>query len=249
MSEEFEAFEPSGTRTVSSHSPVSLDSTAPLSPDHPLSYILPTLTPTRVSFHRRTTRMAVHNQRALSLGITEEVSGTSKLILDTDSEGDELGDEDTEEDEEDESLFTNDERESHGLDDEGHGVDEEPVLEEHQQAVLVVEIAASEPLRFGYGALRGRELAVEENQVPSTFEVCQSSRSVPERQGAERVSAFRQPTLVTWVDLDDDRVYTDIPAYAPPAALVQTPPSPEWSLGSLPVSPSLEWSLDRTTSK
>ncbi|GJS70330.1 putative reverse transcriptase domain-containing protein [Tanacetum coccineum] len=43
MSEEFEASEPSGTRTVSSHSPVSSDSTAPLSPDHPLYSYLPTL--------------------------------------------------------------------------------------------------------------------------------------------------------------------------------------------------------------
>ncbi|GJS60857.1 hypothetical protein Tco_0655641 [Tanacetum coccineum] len=45
MSEEFEASEPSGTRTVSSHSPVSSDSTAPLSPDHPLTHISPTPTP------------------------------------------------------------------------------------------------------------------------------------------------------------------------------------------------------------
>ncbi|GKE18590.1 hypothetical protein Tco_1426167, partial [Tanacetum coccineum] len=36
----------------------------------------------------------------------------------------------------------------------------------------------------------------------------------------------------------DGRVYTDIPTYVPPAAPVQTPPSPEWSSGSLPVSPS-----------
>ncbi|GJW65326.1 hypothetical protein Tco_0117210, partial [Tanacetum coccineum] len=40
------------------------------------------------------------------------------------------------------------------------------------------------------------------------------------------------------LDLEDDRVYTDIPAYAPPATLVQAPLYPEWSLGSLPVSPS-----------
>ncbi|GKG23173.1 hypothetical protein Tco_0388476, partial [Tanacetum coccineum] len=73
---------------------------------------------------------------------------------------------------------------------------------------------------------------------PSTYELGQSSRSVPEQQGEERVSAFRQPTLVTWVDLEDDRVYTDVPAYAPPAAPVQTPQSLEWSLISLSVSPS-----------
>ncbi|GKB67638.1 hypothetical protein Tco_0929050 [Tanacetum coccineum] len=34
------------------------------------------------------------------------------------------------------------------------------------------------------------------------------------------------------------RVYTDILTYVPPVAPVQTPPSPEWSLGYLPVSPS-----------
>ncbi|GJS48422.1 hypothetical protein Tco_0598543 [Tanacetum coccineum] len=71
MSEEFAAFEPSGTRTVSSHSPVSSDPTIPLSLDHPLTHVLPTPTPTRVLFHRRTARMA----------------------------GDELGEEDTKEDE------------------------------------------------------------------------------------------------------------------------------------------------------
>ncbi|GJS38937.1 hypothetical protein Tco_0563980 [Tanacetum coccineum] len=36
----------------------------------------------------------------------------------------------------------------------------------------------------------------------------------------------------------DGRVYTNIPAYVPPVALVQTPPSPKWSSGSLPISPS-----------
>ncbi|GJZ23384.1 hypothetical protein Tco_0560843 [Tanacetum coccineum] len=45
MSEEFEAFDPSGTRTVSSHSLDSSDSTAPLSPDHPLTHVSPTPTP------------------------------------------------------------------------------------------------------------------------------------------------------------------------------------------------------------
>ncbi|GJY28452.1 hypothetical protein Tco_0404219 [Tanacetum coccineum] len=64
----------------------------------------------------------------------------------------------------------------------------------------------------------------------------QSSRSVLEQEGAKRVSAFRQPTLVTWVDPEDGRVYTDIPTYVPLVAPVQTSPSPEWSLGSLLVS-------------
>ncbi|GKG62702.1 hypothetical protein Tco_0636433, partial [Tanacetum coccineum] len=65
MSEEFEAFEPSGTRTVSSYSSVSSDSTASLSPDHPLTHVSPTPTSTRVSFHHRTARMAVRTQSTL----------------------------------------------------------------------------------------------------------------------------------------------------------------------------------------
>ncbi|GKE17107.1 hypothetical protein Tco_1424684, partial [Tanacetum coccineum] len=184
----------------------------------------------------------------------------SELILDTDSTGDELREEDTKEDEEDESLDADDERKSQGLDDEGHGLgnedhglgdksqgledeglgfeEEEVIPGGQQQAVPVVETTSSEPLGLGYRALRRRDLAVEEDQVPSTFELGQSSRSVSEQEGVERITAFRQPTLVTWVDPKDDRVYIDVPAYAPPVAPVQTPPSPEWSLGSLPVSPS-----------
>ncbi|GJX32999.1 hypothetical protein Tco_0242854 [Tanacetum coccineum] len=59
ISEEFKAFEPSGTRTDSSHSSASSYFTTPLSPDHLLTYFSPTPTPTRASFHRRTARMTV----------------------------------------------------------------------------------------------------------------------------------------------------------------------------------------------
>ncbi|GKF11747.1 hypothetical protein Tco_0049673, partial [Tanacetum coccineum] len=38
------------------------------------------------------------------------------------------------------------------------------------------------------------------------------------------------------IDPDDGRAYTDIPAYAPPTTPIQTPLSPEWWSGSLPVS-------------
>ncbi|GJY60179.1 hypothetical protein Tco_0460836 [Tanacetum coccineum] len=264
MGEEFEAVEPSGTRTDSSHLSTLLDSTIPFSPDHKLTHVSPTPTPTRVLFPHRTARMAVRTQPTLSSGmsarITEAIAlslssfhkryrssyetsssltlpvrkryrGTSKLILDTNSERDEKDtkrdEEDTKRDKEDESLDANEKRlrldnEGHGLDDEdyglggeGLGLQEEVVTDGQQQAVSIIETTVSEPLGLGYGALRRRELA-----------------------GAKRVSAFRQPTLVTWVDPEDDRVYTDILAYAPRVAPVQTPPSPEWSFGSLPISQS-----------
>ncbi|GJR93576.1 hypothetical protein Tco_0265750 [Tanacetum coccineum] len=259
----------------------SLDSTAPLSPDHPLTRVSPTPTPTRASFHRRTARMTVHVQPAMSPGhlarVTEAMAlldsgfgkryrssyeipssssspallvrkryrGTSELILDTDSKGDKLGDEDTDDDGEDD--------EGHGSDDEGHDLDdeccsvdsnglgleeeEEVVPEGQQQTALVVETATSEPLGLSYRALRHRELVVEEDQVHSTFEVGQGSRSVPEPERPERVSALRKPSLTTWVDPEDDRVYTDILSY-PPVAPVQTPLFPKWSSSSLHVSPS-----------
>ncbi|GKC55257.1 hypothetical protein Tco_1078002 [Tanacetum coccineum] len=98
---------------------------------------------------------------SLTLPVRKRYRGTFELILDTNSEGDELGDEDTDEDEEDESLDADDERER----------EEEAVPEGQQQAVLVVKTTASEPLGLRYGALRHHELAVGEDRVPSTFEV------------------------------------------------------------------------------
>nr|GEZ71819.1 reverse transcriptase domain-containing protein [Tanacetum cinerariifolium] len=241
MGEEFEAFEPLGIRTDSSHSSASSDSTTPLLLDHPLTYVSPTPTPTQVLFHHRTTRMTMRTQPAMSPGdlarVGEAMSlsdsafckryrssyetpspsssltlsmwktykGTFELILDNDSEGDKLGEEDPEEDE---SLDVD--------------------------AVLVVETAASEPLGLGHEALRRCELAIGEDQVPSTFKIGQITSLCWSR----RVFAFRQPTLNTWVDHEDGRFHTDIPTYVPLAAPIQTPSSPEWLLGSLPVSPS-----------
>ncbi|GKF50586.1 hypothetical protein Tco_0147053, partial [Tanacetum coccineum] len=116
MGEEFEAVEPSGTRNDSSHSSASSDSTTPLSPDHPLTHVSPTPTPTRVSFHPRIAEAAAlspssfrkryrssdetsSSSSSLTLPVRKRYRGTSELILDTDSEGDELGEEDTKEDE------------------------------------------------------------------------------------------------------------------------------------------------------
>ncbi|GJZ76231.1 hypothetical protein Tco_0640696 [Tanacetum coccineum] len=59
-----------------------------------------------------------------------------------------------------------------------------------------------------------------------------------ESERPERVSVFRQPTLTTWTDPKDGMIYIDIPDYQPPVPPVQTPPLPEWTSGSLPISPS-----------
>nr|GEZ45837.1 hypothetical protein [Tanacetum cinerariifolium] len=215
MGEEFEASEPSSTRTISSHSSASSDSTTSLLPNHPLTHDSPTPTPTQVSFHHRTTQdesldsddeKESHDLDDESHGLNDESHG-----LDDESHG-----------LDDESRGLDDE--SHGLDDEGQSLEDEgPDMEEdeatpegQQQEVLVVDIAVSEPLGLGYGAARRRALELTGEIAPNTY----------------------KPTLVTWVDHEDGMVYTDISAYVPPAAPVQTPPSPEWSPASLLVLPS-----------
>ncbi|GKD51705.1 hypothetical protein Tco_1280681 [Tanacetum coccineum] len=106
-----------------------------------------------------------------------------------------------------------------------------------KQAVPVVDTATDEPLGLGYEAARCRTLALADDLVPSTFEIGQSSRSVPEKQKAEETPAPSLPIRPTWVDPRDGIVFTDIECVVPPVrALVQTPPSPERSSGSLPVS-------------
>nr|GEZ35233.1 hypothetical protein [Tanacetum cinerariifolium] len=127
---------------------------------------------------------------SLALPVRKRYRGTSELILDTNSEKDEPGDEDTDEDGEDESLDMHDERkglddEDRGLDDEGRSLDEEglglegseeeDVPEGQQRVASVVETAMGEPLGLGYEVLRRQELAVEEDQVYNTFETPSSS--------------------------------------------------------------------------
>nr|GEX03625.1 hypothetical protein [Tanacetum cinerariifolium] len=168
-----------------------------------------------------------------------------------DKEVEESSDSDSEsEDAEDEGPATGDKGPTAGNEglavrDEGPGIrveslglgEDEAVPKGQQRATPVVETAICEPLGLGYGALRHWEIASRKGRMPSVFEVGQGSRFVPEPERPERVSALRQPTLTTWIDPEDGRVYIDIPAYPPPAPHVQTSPSPEWSSGSLLVSP------------
>ncbi|GKD34797.1 hypothetical protein Tco_1250306 [Tanacetum coccineum] len=109
--------------------------------------------------------------------------------------------------------------ESSGIDDKGHSVESDELgLEEEEEAVprgqqhaaLVVGKTVSAPLGLGYGALRRRELALEEGDVYSLFEVGQ--------------------------DPEDGMIYFGIPDYPPPSPPVLTPPLLEWTFGSLPIS-------------
>ncbi|GJU91008.1 hypothetical protein Tco_1303431 [Tanacetum coccineum] len=135
--------------------------------------------------------------------------------------------------------------ESCGINDKGHSIESDGLgLEEEDETVPggqhqvapVVGMTMSAPLELGYGALRRRELALEEADVYTTFEVGHGSGSAPESKKSERVSAFRQLTLITWTDPEDGMIYIDIPDYPPLAPPLQTQPSPEWTSFSLPIS-------------
>nr|GEZ63712.1 hypothetical protein [Tanacetum cinerariifolium] len=151
--------------------------------------------------------------------------GTSKLVEDDEEEDEEVEkgsnpnskSEDAKEEglaTEDEGPATRDEGLSRRV--ESLGLRGDEVVPEGQQRVSpVMETIVGEPIGLGYGALRCQEIASIEGQLPSIFE----------------------PTLTTWIDPTDGRFYIDVPAYPPPTPPVQTLPSPEWSSGSLPVSP------------
>nr|GEW30879.1 hypothetical protein [Tanacetum cinerariifolium] len=214
----------------------SSDSTAPLLPYHPLTHTTPVLVP----YLGRIVHMAVRVSPVMSLtfsvSIAEEAAmpdlsfhkrfwsfydsspsptflvwkryrGTPELIVDTNSEGDELRDKDDVE-EEDEEVEESSDSDSKSED----AKEEGPTIEDEDPAT-------------------GDEgLAVRDESPGIEVESLESERP-------ERVSALRQPTLTTWIDPKDGIAYIDVLSYPPPAPPVQTPPSPEWSCGSLLVCP------------
>ncbi|GKD05316.1 hypothetical protein Tco_1180290 [Tanacetum coccineum] len=170
--------------------------------------------------------MTVRSQRTMSPGLSASVTeamalsdstfckryrGTSELILDMHSEGEELRDKDTNEGREDKTLDVDDEREGldddgHGLDDEDHGLEDEGLgLEEEDEVVpedqqLATNTVMGEPLGLGYGALRRSELGVEEDRVLSTFEPISSSSPVVLSPIALPVA-----TAIATISVDEDQ--------------------------------------------
>ncbi|GKA76268.1 hypothetical protein Tco_0782729 [Tanacetum coccineum] len=109
-------------------------------------------------------------------------------------------------DEEDEEIEENDE--GHDLDGEGHNVKSD-----------------------GLGLREDEAVPEGSSRQFRVLDLYQSPRD--QRECRILNNAHNHPT---WIDLEDGMVYIDVPAYPPPAPSVQTPPSPEWSSGSLPIS-------------
>ncbi|GKC19595.1 hypothetical protein Tco_1021745, partial [Tanacetum coccineum] len=241
------------------------DSTAPLSPDHPLTHVSPTLVP----ILHRTTRMAMRVPPAMSRGLSTSIVevaamfdsafrkrfrssyesspspsppdlplrkrfwGTYELVEDDEEEEDEEikegSDYDSEsKDAKDEGSTIEDEDPAVGDEglatgDEGPGIrvkslslgGDKVVPKGRQRAAPVVETALGEPLRLGYRALTRWEIALGEGQMPSVFEVGQSSGFVPKSERPERESALRQPTPTTWIDPEDAPSIVPLPISSP----------------------------------
>ncbi|GKA39578.1 hypothetical protein Tco_0732129, partial [Tanacetum coccineum] len=218
VSEEFEAFEPLGTRTDSSYSSASSDSTTPLSHDHPLTHVSPTPTPTRASFHRRIACMTVHAQPAISPGHSARVAEAMALS---------------------DLAFHKRYRSSY----ETSSSPSLPVRKRYKGTFKLILDTDSD----------GDELGDEDTDEDTNEDAEDESlgaddkreRSDDEDHGlddegrgleGERLD-LKGGRLHLRVDPEDDRVYTDIPIY-PRVVPIQTPPSPEWSSGSFPISPS-----------
>nr|GEW99343.1 hypothetical protein [Tanacetum cinerariifolium] len=154
----------------------SSDSIAPLSPDLPLTHTTHVLVPSL----RRTAHLVVHVPPVMSDGLSvsdsefrkrfkssydslrsptflvrKRYKGMFEIILDTDSEGDELGEEEDEEVEESSDLDSK----SKDAEDECPTVeDEDPVIKDEGHTARIKDLTAmSVPLGLGYRALRHRE--------------------------------------------------------------------------------------------
>ncbi|GJV99798.1 hypothetical protein Tco_1555050 [Tanacetum coccineum] len=166
--------------------------------------------------------------------------GTSKLVEDSkedDEEIEESMDSDSvSEDAEDEGPTAEDDDpaaedegltagiEGPGMHDEGYGLDDERHGRDDESRGIGDEGHSVESDGFG---LEEEEEHVPEGQQQAALVVrTAGSRSAPESERPERVSAFKQPTLTTWTDQEDGMIYIDIPDYPPPLLLVQTPPAP-----------------------
>ncbi|GKC08351.1 hypothetical protein Tco_0999961, partial [Tanacetum coccineum] len=215
---ESEPFEdPIETETPESPHTIAPPTSLPESTSSTLVPILVVAAMSESAFHKRfrSSYESSPSSSSPDLPLRKRYWGTSELVEDDDEDDEEieksLDSNNVSEDAKDEGPTIEDEDpairdEGLAAGDEGPG---DAIPEGQQRAVLVVGTAVIAPLGLGYWKLRHRELELEEDI---------------------------QPTLTTWTDLEDGMVYIDVPAYPPPASPVQTPPSPEWSSGSLPIS-------------
>ncbi|GJR27166.1 hypothetical protein Tco_1103398 [Tanacetum coccineum] len=144
----------------------------------------------RSSYETSSSSLSSSSSSSPTLPVWKRYRGTSEIILDTDREGDELGEEDTEEDE---SLNADDKRERERV------REEDAAPEGQQHVVTVVNTAASKPLGRGYEAARCHALESTKEIAPSTYEVRQSSRDYTNILTYVPVAApIKTPSSLEW---------------------------------------------------
>ncbi|GKE82088.1 hypothetical protein Tco_1552088, partial [Tanacetum coccineum] len=201
-------------------------------PKSPLTVASPTsllegTPPTLVPIIRRTIRMAVRVPPAMSSGLFASIAEVAAMS---------------------ESVFCKRFRSSYeslpsstaptrpssrkrywdcGLDDEGHNIESDGLAAGDEGLV-----AGDEGLGMG---VESRGLDDESRGLDDEGHNVESDGLGLREE--EEVVPDGQQRAVPVVRTADGMVYIDVPAYPPPAPHVQTPPSLEWSSGSLPISP------------
>ncbi|GKC30942.1 hypothetical protein Tco_1038236 [Tanacetum coccineum] len=215
----------------------SSDSTTPFSPDHLLTCDTPVLVPSL----RRTIRMAVRVQPVLSPGYSVRIAEASSMSdvafhkrfrFSYESSPSPsptlpvrkryrgtsdliLGTNNKGDELGDEEVSLNSDSGSEDAEDEGTATgDEDPCLDDE-----------------GYG-LDDESRGIDDEGHRIGLWGAKTLR-VRSRGGSEG-----EPALTTWTDPEDGTVYIDVPTYPPSSPLVHTPPSPNWTPGSLLISPS-----------
>ncbi|GKE65073.1 hypothetical protein Tco_1519234, partial [Tanacetum coccineum] len=164
----------------------------------------------------KTARMAVRVPPAMSSGLSAsmaEVAAMSESIfLEDAKEDDDQEDEEIEESLDSDSVTEDAEDEGPTVEDEDPTAGDEGLPAEDEGPGIGVESCGSDD--------KSRGLDDEGHSVESD--------GLGLREEEEAIAE----------DPEDGMVYIDVPAYPPPAPPVQTSPSPEWTSGSLHISPS-----------
>nr|GFC21027.1 hypothetical protein [Tanacetum cinerariifolium] len=174
------------------------------------------------SAFRKRFRSPYDSSPSSTLLVRKRYRGTSELILDTNSDEDELGDEDTDKDERDESLDANDEREGlddedRGLDDEGRSIDEEGLELEGERRRLYPRVNKEQ-----HACLVDTEL--EPKEAPSEAEELHSLGSRVPLRGKEFMAVEPSETKI---DSSQSSGSSDSTApLSPDHPLTRTSPTP-----------------------
>ncbi|GJU78512.1 hypothetical protein Tco_1275582 [Tanacetum coccineum] len=148
--------------------------------------------------------------------------GTSELVEDSEED-------DNEEDEEIEESMDSDSL-SEDAKDEGPTIEDKDPAMEDEGLTTRVEGPGMDDKSYGLDVEEDEEVIPGgQQQAASVVGTASSDRVLDLHQSLRDLRGYRHL---------DGMVFIDVPTYPPPAPPVQTPPLPEWTSGSLPISPS-----------